>query len=107
MTLRKKNIEQEKSTIEKMIKIYCRQQHASKQGLCQDCSGLLEYARKRLDLCKYGDNKPTCEKCPIHCYKPEMREKVKKIMRYSGPRMIFFHPVEALRHMLKNFYKIG
>ena len=57
------------------------------------------YAYKRLDMCRFGNNKPNCKRCPIHCYKPEMREKIRQVMRYSGPRMIFHHPIAALRHL--------
>ncbi len=41
-----------------------------------------------------------CSKCPIHCYKPKMREHIREVMRYSGPRMIFYHPIIAIKHML-------
>lgn len=94
----------EKNVIHKMIRLYCRQNHPRQAGqtLCDDCRGLLEYALKRLDHCKFGANKPTCEKCPVHCYKPEMREKVKTVMRYAGPRMIIAHPVDAVKHIIKN-----
>ncbi|MDK2821135.1 MAG: hypothetical protein PWP31_1100 [Clostridia bacterium] len=102
MAFYKSPIDKEKDTIKKMIKLYCKKQHNSQQGLCQDCQSLLEYALKRLDMCKFGNKKPTCEKCPIHCYKPEMREKVKKVMRFAGPRMLFIHPIDAVRHMIKN-----
>ena len=29
---------------------------------------------------------------------PDMKEKVKKVMRYSGPRMLLPHPTLALHH---------
>lgn len=31
----------------------------------------------------------------------EMREKIRAVMRFSGPRMIFHHPVAAVRHVLE------
>lgn len=43
-------IEKEKQTINLMINIYCRKKHKHKNGLCEDCQELLEYAHKRLDL---------------------------------------------------------
>lgn len=95
-------IEQEKVTIEKMIALYCAHKHNSQDKLCSDCQDLLEYAWKRLDLCKHGENKPTCGKCPIHCYKPDARLKVKKVMRYTGPRMVLYHPLEALKHLVQS-----
>lgn len=34
-----------------------------------------------------------------------MRDRVKAVMRYAGPRMIIHHPLMALRHMLDNLKK--
>lgn len=48
----------------------------------------------------YGEEKPTCNKCPIHCYKPEPKEQMRLVMRYSGPRMLLKHPILAVRHLL-------
>lgn len=91
-------IEQEKNTVTKMIHIYCKY-HERNRHLCDNCHQLLEYAYQRLNYCKYGETKPTCRKCPIHCYKPDMREKMRAVMRFAGPRMIFFHPIIAIRHL--------
>ncbi len=95
-------LEQEKETIEKMINLYCKGTHKTRGQLCQECGELFSYAKKRLDSCKFVDEKPTCEKCTVHCYKPVMREKVKIVMRYAGPRMVLAHPVDAIRHMIKS-----
>lgn len=62
-------------------------------------AALLEYARQRRDRCPHGDNKPFCSNCPIHCYKPEMRQQMRAVMRYAGPRMLLSNPILALRHM--------
>lgn len=102
MAFRKSPIEREKDTIKKMVLLYCRDKHHGKQGLCGECREMLEYAWKRLEKCKFGADKPTCEKCPVHCYNPDMRERVKKVMRHAGPRMIFHHPLDAILHMIKN-----
>ncbi|MDX1798581.1 MAG: nitrous oxide-stimulated promoter family protein [Candidatus Lokiarchaeia archaeon] len=99
------HLKEERKTIETMIKMYCRNTHDPKDEICEECLTLLEYANKRLDHCRFGENKPTCEKCPIHCYKPEMREKVRKIMRYAGPRMIYRHPIMGFRHLFKKLRK--
>ncbi|MBT1445371.1 nitrous oxide-stimulated promoter family protein [Shewanella sp. JM162201] len=93
------NLGREFATISAMVGIYCRDHHGSKQ-LCSDCSAFLEYARVRLDRCPYGQEKPTCNKCPVHCYKPEPRELARTIMRYAGPRMLLPHPILAIRHLL-------
>ena len=94
-------IEREKKTNTLMIEIYCRKKHGNKKGvLCDECKELLEYAHKRLSFCKFGENKSTCSRCPIHCYKRDMKLKVKEVMRFSGPRLIIYNPMELIRHAL-------
>ena len=98
------HLEQEKKTVRQMVEIYCyREKHSSSKGLCEECSALLDYACKRLDHCKFGEQKPTCKICPVHCYKPEMKAKIREVMRYAGPRMIWYHPLTAIRHLLKSY----
>ena len=53
-------IEKEKQTINLMINLYCKKKHKYKNGLCEDCNELLEYAHKRLDFCKFGNEKSFC-----------------------------------------------
>ncbi|MBN1661257.1 MAG: nitrous oxide-stimulated promoter family protein [Anaerolineae bacterium] len=93
-------MEREKRTVETMIALYCRGQHAAQHGLCDECNALLAYARQRLEKCPFQEAKTTCTKCPIHCYQPEMRERVRAVMRYAGPRMIYRHPILAILHLL-------
>ena len=96
------HLEQEKKTVRQIVEIYCyREKHSSSKGLCEECSALLDYACQRLNSCSFGEQKPTCKKCPVHCYKPEMREKIRQVMRYAGPRMIWYHPLTAIRHLLR------
>jgi len=85
-------------TIKAMVGIYCRAFHKSKQD-CQLCSEFLLYAHQKLDRCPYGQKKPTCNRCPIHCYKPKQREQARAIMRYAGPRMLIKHPLLAIKHL--------
>lgn len=85
-------------TIEAMVNIYCRQLHKT-DSMCIECKDFLNYANERLDRCPYGQQKPTCNKCPIHCYKPEKREQARTIMRYAGPRMLIHHPILAIKHL--------
>lgn len=87
-------------TVSAMAAIYCHAQHGTRQGLCQECKTLLDYAETRLDRCPYGQEKPTCNQCPIHCYKPEQKEQMRQVMRFSGPRMLLPHPILAIRHLL-------
>lgn len=90
----------ERRTIEVMIALYCRGHHHPLRGLCDGCAALGAYADKRLDLCPYGAEKPTCLNCTVHCYQPRMRERIREVMRYAGPRMLKRHPVLAVRHLL-------
>ena len=92
-------IAHEKKTVELMIRLYCRRKEGNKE-LCPQCLELLEYARMRLSRCPFGENKTTCRLCPVHCYKPEMREKIRVVMRFSGPRMLLYHPVLAVWHLV-------
>jgi len=101
-----KRITREKETSEKMLKIYCQDKHGDNKGLCSSCQELYQYALQRLDRCKFQANKPTCEKCPIHCYRKDMRQQVREVMRYSGPRMIFKHPIAAIYHVLDSRRKV-
>lgn len=90
----------ERRTIKTMIALYCRDRHGGKKALCADCAKLFEYASQRLDRCPFGEGKPTCAKCPVHCYQPQYRERIRAVMRYAGPRMPLRHPILAARHLL-------
>ena len=94
-------IGREKKTVEMMIRLFCREQHGSGRELCPECRELFNYAVKRLDHCKFGAGKPTCGKCSVHCYKPDFRQQIVKVMRYSGPKLIYHHPLIALRHLVE------
>lgn len=89
-----------------MILLYCRNLHKTENdALCPSCRELLAYARSRLEKCPYGENKPACSACPIHCYKPKRRKEIQDVMRYAGPRMMRSHPMLAVRHLIKKFRK--
>ncbi len=86
-------------TVAVMVSMYCRDRHACRE-LCPECRELLDYAQERLIKCPFREGKTTCAKCPVHCYRPAMRAMVRAVMRYSGPRMIYRHPVLAVRHLI-------
>lgn len=92
--------ERGKETVSLMISIYCRKNHGGKE-LCSDCAALDAYARQRSDKCPFMETKPFCSNCKVHCYKPDMREKIRDVMRFSGPRMLFHHPVMAVCHVIE------
>jgi hypothetical protein len=98
-------INREQKTIETMVIDYCQKRHMTRNGLCLECDELLKYAISRLEKCSYQEGKTTCANCPVHCYGRDMREKIREVMRFSGPRMIFRHPVIALLHMKDGFRK--
>ncbi|MCE5206569.1 MAG: nitrous oxide-stimulated promoter family protein [Porphyromonadaceae bacterium] len=91
----------EKKIVTRMVSIYCRLVHGSKTQLCDECDALLTYAHLRLERCPFEEEKPTCASCPVHCYKPDMRQKIKEVMRTAGPRMLFLHPIDTIKHFHK------
>ena len=95
----------EERTIEAMIRIYCRGMHNTRKTLCNDCNDLADYARRRLDKCPFQEGKTSCGNCRVHCYKPDMKEKIRDVMRYSGPRMLYRHPMFAFYHTIDGMRK--
>jgi hypothetical protein len=86
---------------ERMIRIACGGQHDTPPGeLCAACAGLLDYVKARLERCPYGTEKPTCRQCPIHCYRPDERARIKAVMAFAGPRMLLRGDLTALKHLL-------
>ena len=105
MADRHPRMRREEKTVAAMVRIYCRDHHAAPDGLCDDCRALLAYAHERLRRCPYQERKSTCAKCPIHCYKPAMREQMRAVMRYAGPRMLLRHPLLAVLHLIDGLKK--
>ena len=102
--------EREKEMVSDMILLYCQKQHKTlrkasglkKTDLCPECAELKSYARMRSDKCPFMETKTFCSNCKVHCYKPDMRERIRIVMRFSGPRMLFVHPVAAIRHVIES-----
>ena len=94
-----KKREKEKKTLRVMIGVYCRGKHKHKGELCPECQKLLDYALLRTEKCPFMETKTFCSACKVHCYSKEMQEKIKEVMKYAGPRMLFYHPLQALDHM--------
>jgi hypothetical protein len=95
-------ITRERRTIDCMLQIYCHGKHGTAGAICADCAALHSYAMERLERCVFGADKPTCRRCPVHCYKPVMREAIRGVMAYSGPRMLWSHPILAVQHLIKD-----
>ena len=95
--------EKEKQIVDLMIHLYCRKKHKTVEkhhGLCEECEKLRDYAAMRVDKCPFMETKTFCSNCRVHCYKPQMREESRNVMRFAGPRMLFYHPIMAIRHVI-------
>lgn len=93
--------EREKRMVSQMIALYCRKKHHTRGDLCPQCAALDAYAKMRADKCPFMETKTFCSNCRIHCYKLDMRAKIREVMRFAGPRMILHHPVAAIRHVVE------
>ena len=92
----------EKLLVSEMIALYCRKNHHTAKGsLCPQCQALHDYALQRIERCPFMETKTFCSNCRVHCYQPEMREQIRAVMRFSGPRMLLHHPVLATRHVME------
>jgi len=96
----RRRILREKQTIKAMLSIYCSTRHGVQAALCAECLDLLSYAEERIEKCPFLPEKPSCAKCPVHCYTPSRREEIRRVMRYAGPRMLLRHPLLTLLHSL-------
>ncbi|MCM2321829.1 MAG: nitrous oxide-stimulated promoter family protein [Oligoflexia bacterium] len=98
----------ELATLTAMALIHCRAKHGDGRALpCEECRKFLDYAAERLGKCAFGETKPTCVKCPIHCYASVEKERARTIMREAGPKMLLRHPVLTLLHFLDGWLSGG
>ena len=93
--------EREKRMVSPMISLCCRKKHHTRGDLCPQCAALDAYAKMRADKCPFMETKTFCSNCRVHCYSPDMRAKIREVMRFAGPRMILHHPVAAIRHVVE------
>ncbi|WP_022850487.1 nitrous oxide-stimulated promoter family protein [Limisalsivibrio acetivorans] len=86
---KEKRIRKDEKILRRFIHTYCRENHLKRgtaereRGYCAECAELLTYALKRNEKCPL-DPKPKCKDCHVHCYKPEMRSRIKEVMKFSG-----------------------
>ncbi|MDD5802944.1 nitrous oxide-stimulated promoter family protein [Blautia sp. HCP3S3_H10_1] len=101
-----KKRQKEQYVVEEMIRLYCRKNHWEKgqqmETLCPVCAELADYAKSRSLKCPFMEEKTFCSNCTVHCYKPQMRERIRQVMRFSGPRMLLYHPVLAIWHLISS-----
>ncbi|RLI48281.1 MAG: nitrous oxide-stimulated promoter family protein [Candidatus Thorarchaeota archaeon] len=99
-------IESEKSGIAQMIHLFCEKHQSPRRVLYDECQELLTYAHERLEHCRFGEERPTCRKCPAHCYRPAMRESVRAVMRFGGPRFFFHALMRWILHAIRDRKKV-
>jgi hypothetical protein len=97
--------EKELGLVTRMLRYACARRHGKHEGLCPECAALLVYVEQRLLRCPYGDTKPTCRRCPVHCYRPAERAHIRAIMRYAGPRLLCSGSFAAFRHLLHDSFR--
>ena len=93
-------LQKEQQVIETMIRLYCKGNKHAGGALCEDCQALCEASKTRLAHCRHGEQKTFCGQCKTNCYPPILQENMRAVMRYSGPRIMLYHPIMALRHAL-------
>jgi len=77
--------EHEKQLVAEMITLYCNKKHGTPKGeRCAECAELEAYARSRADHCPFMETKTFCANCKVHCYKPDMREKIRELQQRLG-----------------------
>ncbi|PVX24452.1 MAG: nitrous oxide-stimulated promoter family protein [Candidatus Bathyarchaeum sp.] len=96
-------IKREKKMVEAMVQIYCESHHSTRKSLCSKCVDLKDYAKNRLENCRYQEKKPVCGRCGLKCYNNKFRDYAETVFMYSGPRMFFQHPILGLRHICDSF----
>jgi hypothetical protein len=55
--------------------------------LCDGCAGLLMHAVSKRIICPHKP-KPACKRCERHCYTPEYRLMIRRVMKFSGMHLI-------------------
>lgn len=94
-----KKVEFEKKIVSEMIFLYCKKKHNC-DTLCSECLELLEYSNNRIDNCRYIEEKNFCSNCKTKCYSPKMKAKIREVMKFSGRRLLFSHPILCVKHII-------
>jgi hypothetical protein len=105
-------------TLITFICVYCRQNHSAEAKvpaqlketdlealagepvvLCEACRKLLVHAVVKRIHCPMNP-KPQCKHCPVHCYHPTYRAKIRDVMRFSGRWLVMRGRLHYLLHLL-------
>lgn len=101
-----KRPDEDRRTVEAIGQIYCHDHHGNAErdsgGLCANCREAIELTIQRTEACPHGHS-GNCEDCKTHCQHGQAQENIKKIMRYSAPRMAYKHPIMTLRYIRRKF----
>ena len=72
------------AALTRLVRGYCTEVHGSTDGaLCDECRGLVAYARGRLERCPMVP-KPQCKDCPRPCYSLARRKQVRAAMGWAA-----------------------
>jgi hypothetical protein len=105
------------STLARFVTLYCRSHHEERTPfefkapglenlfkkpfeLCAECAKLLKYGLTMRLLCPQ-EPKPMCKKCPDPCYRPEYRDKIREVMRFSGIYLVKRGRVDLMYHYFR------
>ncbi|MDR1852953.1 MAG: nitrous oxide-stimulated promoter family protein [Propionibacteriaceae bacterium] len=116
----------EQATMRLMIGIYCKGHHllpadadveaepeaqqkrkpsVRQRPLCLECEVLYNYSKRHIQFCRRMGVKTFCSACPVPCFKGTNGERIREVMRYSGPRMLLHDPVMAIHHLFVQLRK--
>lgn len=100
--------EKDRRTLEAIGLIYCRAHHhdcaKDATGLCPDCREAIEGTLDRTLHCP-SNHQGNCQDCSIHCQRGEAQQRIKAIMAYAAPRMLWRHPLMTVEYLRKKLRK--
>ena len=100
--------QKDRAILEAIGTIYCRAHHAEcaqdAAGLCPECREVVETTLAKAQTCPYGHS-GNCQDCDTQCQRGTSKQRVKAMMRYAAPRMVYRHPLMTLSYVSKKFKK--
>lgn len=94
-------IDKEKDIVKIMVMMYSKGHDKIPYEKNEELKKLYAYCQARLERCPYKEKKSFCSNCKIHCYEKNKRQQIKAVMKYSGPRMLFKHPILLIKHSMQ------